>query len=1193
MGNTLTLSLKCLMTILLFTFLWKTPFSEAQVLASSGQQYLGKNTPRNGKEEQKMTLEQVLKGLEKKHQIAIAYRSEILSVTSFGKLATGKDTSPEEDLDSLLKDTQLRYRKAEDGFYIIYRAEEVVPAKKSEGAAKPSSMVAPVLPVNPNATLDRTVTGQVSDEEGNPLPGVNVLEKGTTNGTITDIEGNYRIVVPDEEVTLLFTFVGYRSEEIEVGNRSEINVNMLPDLRSLSEVVVTALGVERDERSLGYGVQEVDPSNMEKAREVNVVNSLAGRISGVQVQGSGNLGGSSRILIRGVNSVTGENQPLFIVDGTPLNNASFNTDNQDEGNTGRDFGNVIQDLNPADIASISVLKGPSASALYGSRGANGVILVTTKKGSRNQGLGIELNSSTMFNNPMRLYDYQNEYGAGFSPDFDEIDGVPYINPIATGSWGPRMEGQMVRHWDSWYANTPEFEETRPFSPNPGNVRDFFNTGVMQSSNLSLSGGGERTRFRMSYTNLYQKGTLENSRLNRNNFNFNGSMNLSEKLTASLSVNYVKSNVVGRPPTGEFTVNNSAQSVGTYLYSLQQRQWDFNRMRDYSAPGYPNKAVLFLPFGSPVSRQTLGIVNGVNPYFILNESFSEDERTRVFGNFSLSYQVNDDLTLQGFARTDFYTNVILDRNYTPYRPNISSFSKNVYNFQENNYEFLATYDKSIGDDFSITANVGANQRVETMTRTFGQTNNGLSVPEFYNLSASVGPLLFEDFQSKRVINSLYGVANFGFRGTLFLEGSLRNDWSSTLPQDNNSFLYPSASASFVFSELFETSDFFSFGKLRAGWAQVGNDTEPYRLGRVYAASQPFDGLPRFGLPQQSNNPNLEPEITESYELGLDMRFFNGRLNMDLTYYDSETRNQIIPLNVSGATGFVSAITNAGVMSNRGYEVQLNGSPISQGDFSWDVSVNFSRNINQLEELGNDGSTLLLASNQGMNLIAEEGEPYGTLFGSSFLRDDNGNRLVDNDGFFIQGPQAPIGNLQPDFLGGINNSISFKGLSLSALIDFQKGGEFYSVSLRDASSSGLVAETVGNNAKGNPKRDPVDEGGGILADGVLESGAQNETYVEALEYYGQLSSIREAWVLDASFVKLREITFGYQLPSSFVDKLSLQSVYVGVVGRNLGLLYAAQPHIDPSQISLGSGNIQGYDVYNLPSERSIGFNVNIKL
>ncbi|MDF9801158.1 TonB-linked SusC/RagA family outer membrane protein [Catalinimonas alkaloidigena] len=1030
------------------------------------------------------------------------------------------------------------------------------------------------------------ISGQVSGEGGDPLPGVNVIVKGTSTGTVTDIDGKYSLSVSEEASTLVFSFIGYLSKEVAIGNQSTVNVELITDAQQLSEVVVTALGIQREERSLGYSVQEINTQGLEEARETNIVNSLQGKVAGVQIAGSaGNIGGSSRILIRGASSVSGNNQPLFVVDGTPIDNSNFNSEDTQAANGGIDYGNAAQDLNPDDIKSISVLKGPSAAALYGSRAANGVILITTKSGKGTNGIGVSINSNTTFSEVYILPDYQNEYGGGYKQVFDMYNGEPMVATQADESWGPILDGQMVRHWDSFYPNSPEYGELRPWVAQPDNIKNFYETGVNLSNNVALTAGSDNASVRISYTNLDQKGVFPYSELKRNTISVNADASITDKLTTSVRFNYMKSKVNGRPVTGDY-IGDGAQSVQSSFNTWFQRQLDMDRLKQTTTPeGLQRLWNLSGP-------ENLTPFYWNNPYWELQEASNQDMRERVYGNISLAYQFNDHLKLTGWARTDFYD----DRReaWTPIgHVNISSYAEDVRKVSENNFELLAQYDRRfLNDNMSLAANLGANRRIQTLYRNYGKTNGGLSVPYFYTLEASKDRPTITDMSQEREVNSIYGSVNLGFRDFVYLDASLRNDWSSTLPVDNNSYLYPSFAGSFVFSEFISNKGLISFGKLRAGWARVGNDTDPYRLYQIYEPFGSFGTIPLFTVPDILNNANLKPETTTSYEFGLDMQFLNGRIGLDATYYSSIATNQIIQLPVSGTSGSQFNIVNAGEMTNNGIELMLTAVPIeTSSGFVWEMIFNLAKNNNQVVSLA-DGQDNYQLADQRVTINARIGEPYGTIVGDGFATNEDGERLVDNEGYYIREFGKVLGNVMADYTGGVNSTFSYKGFMLSGLVDFQKGGDLFVGTRSVGVYAGLLEETVGLNDLGNPMRSPVDEGGGVRAEGILESGEQNQQYVEAVDYFKDITGIDEYSVFDASFIKLRELRFGWALPQRMLENMPISGVSFSLVGRNLALLYSKVPHVDP-ETTLGSGNVQGLENSQLPSTRSVGFNINIKL
>lgn len=1045
----------------------------------------------------------------------------------------------------------------------------------------------------------KIVTGTVtSSEDELPIPGVSVSVAGTTMGTVTDIDGVFKLKVPQDAKALVASFVGMKTQTVEMGEGSDYAIIMEPDLVGIDEVVVTALGITREKKSLGYSSQSLTGDDVAAVKDANIVNSLSGKVAGVQVTGSpGSLGGSSRIIIRGVNSISGNNQPLFIVDGTPIDNSNFNSTNTQSGDGGIDFGNASADINPEDIESMTVLKGANAAALYGSRAANGVILITTKKGTKRKGIGVSITSGVNFSTVALLPDYQNEYGGGYKQEFDiyEPTGEPIVNYAADESWGPRMDGQMVRQWYSWYPDDPNYGKMTPFVAHPDNVKDFYETGVTTNNNIALEGGGDGTLFRLSFTDFRQTGTLPTSELQKNTIAFNGSSKLTDKLTASASVNYVSLSNEGIPGQG---YGNNAGNVVTSFNQWFQRQLDMDNLANYKTADGVDRT---WNISSPTNLRPL---YWENPYWVLNESPAEMERQRVFGNVSLKYDVLPGLTVQGWARTDFYTDRRQERIASGSIPQ-AWYKEEVRQLEDNNYEFLATYSKDFGSDFTLDANVGANKRVRMYYNNTASTNGGLSVPNFFNVGASIDRPSITDYKSKKVVNSVYGSATIGYRNMAYVDLSLRNDWSSTLPDGDNSYLYPSVTGTFLFSELIDDKSILSLGKVRASWSQVGNDTDPYQLAVTYGSANNYGSYPAYAVPNNLNNAALKPETITTTEFGVEMAFFNSRLGLDVTYYDIQSKDQILDLDVASTSGYNSTVVNAGLMTNKGWEVMLSGRAIDS-DLTWDIVANWAKNTNKVELLAAGLDNYQLAS-WGPSINARVGETYGTWitdgfvyanqivdgeYDSDIVADKSSERVVGEDGLYLRATNQTYGSYLPDWTGGVTNTFTYKGVMLSALIDFQKGGQLYSVTNRYGNYSGLLAETAGLNDRGNPQRDAVSEGGGYLAVGVKEDGTPNDVYVEATDYWQHLRTRREYYLYDASFIKLREVKVGYTLPRKLFANSFIEGVSVSLVGRNLAILHKNAPNIDP-EAAYGSGNIQGFENGQHPSTRTMGFSVNVKL
>ena len=1043
---------------------------------------------------------------------------------------------------------------------------------------------------------EKTVSGNVSDESG-PLPGVSVIVDGTTIGTETDFDGNYSISVNQGDV-LRFSFIGMTTETRTVGLENTINIAMVSAQNTLDEVVVTAFGLTREKKSLGYATQEVKTEELAKNPATNVNNALAGRIAGIQVKGAnGTIGGSTRVLIRGVNSISGDNRPLYVIDGTPIQNSNFNSVSTQRSQGGIDYGDLSADINQDDIESINVLKGPAASALYGSRGANGVIMITTKKGKANR-TTVELNTSLTFDKVYILPDYQNEYGGGYSQTFNTFDFDPSRHPAewaafqgqnipnygADESWGPRLDGTLVRHWDSWLPGDPSFGELRPWTANPDNVRDFYETGITQNYNAAISGGTESTQYRLSMGRTDEDGIMPNSSRKVNSVSLNGTHRINDKFTTSASINYIYTKIKGRPTVG-YDFNNG-KNVAVSFNQWFQRQVDMNRLqRKYkSQTGVAQSWNIRSPTDTRPNYWD-------NPYWIVNESFTEDVRDRVYGNVNLTYNVTDHLSMSVIGRTDFYTFTAEDRTASGSLAT-EYYSEYVRQGREDNFEFLTTYNNSF-NNFDVTVNFQANNRTNKYKNNGGETVGGFSVPDWYNLNASLDRPNVTDYKEKKIINSLTAFGSFGYKGMLYLDWSARNDWSSTLPDGENSYFYPAVSGSFVFSELLP-NDIFSFGKIRAGWAKIGNDTGPYQLYNTYDSGTPVGGDPTFAVPNTSNNPNLKPENIESWEVGLETAFFQNRLSFDLTYYNKVSTDLILPISVSGTSGFTSVWVNAGEMTNEGWELAASVTPIRTDNFNWNIGFNWATNKNEVVELV-EGVDNYQITSYGRSINARVGETYGLMAGSGFTYDDNGTQifeqLANGNIETVRTSSKTIGATMPDYTGGVINSFTFGNFSINALVDFSKGGDIYSMSQRWGTNSGLIKETAGLNDKGNPKRDPVSEGGGVHIVGVDRDGNPIDGYTDAQQWYGHLANRDEAFVYDASFVKLREASITYRLDRKLLQNAKISDVSFSLIGRNLWLIHSNVPNIDPDA-ALGSGNIQGMESGQIPSTRSIGFNVNLK-
>ena len=1050
---------------------------------------------------------------------------------------------------------------------------------------------------------ERTVTGTVTAEsDGSAIPGVNVVVEGTAIGTITDVDGKYAISAPGEESVLVFSYIGMATEERLVGSQTIIDLRMVPDVTELTEIVVTALGVTRDKASLGYSTQEVEGDQLAKSRETNIINAMQGEIAGVQIQGTqGALGGSSRITIRGSNSFLGNNQPLFVVDGVPIGNSNYASGSQQRGfglgNGQYDYGNAIADINPSDIETMNVLKGAAATALYGVRGANGVIVITTKSGKeQGKGIGVSVNSSLTLDNVNNLIPHQKVYGGGAvqptASGFTEFtqDGQSYLAPAygKDGAWGPKYDPNvMVRHWDSWDPLSDSYKETRPWVAPANDYDAFFETGQTWTNSVDFEGSNENGSFRLGYTNLDQKGVAPNSNMKRNTVSLNAAYNLTKKLKVSTSVNFVSNRASGRSMTG---YNNGNPMQG--FLQWWQTQVDVDRLQNYMTTDGTqqtwNSKGLTLDDNNNFISYDPSPNYFDNPYFVRYEFLQEDKRDRVFGNIELSYEINDNFTISGKAMRDGYT--FMAREGFPLQTvDNPEYSEATRTFNETNFDGRLTYNQNF-DKFSVSAIVGGNRMHQTYTYNKLTTVGGIALDGFWHLSNSVQGIQY-DISGVRpnfrewAINSVYGLASFGWNDMIYIDGSIRTDWASTLPEDENPFTYPSISASFIWSELLN-ADFISFGKLRAGYGEAANSPTPYSLETTYAPVTPnFGSASRYSVPDSRNNPRLKPEYTKEWEVGLEMNFWNNRLGFDVAYYDRETSDQIVNVDVSRSTGYVSQWVNAGTMKNSGFEIMLNAIPVQLGDFSWELNLNLATYNNKVVELAPGIESINMGSTWAAELRIEKDKPYMGVYGEDFIRDDNGRIIVDDDGL----PESNneyiyLGSAIADYTGGLRNTFRWKGLALAALIDFQQGGVIHSTSMQWAQYSGMTPNTAMQNGV------DVRENGMIL-DAVTASGAENTTPIDPQSYYQGYWFVAGPNVYEASFVKLREVSLTYTLPLSVIGNSPFKDVSIGVFGRNLSILSADLPYLDP-QVITGSGNTQGLENAQVPSTRSVGFNLGFR-
>lgn len=1062
----------------------------------------------------------------------------------------------------------------------------------------------------PSATVARidTLRGTVTDTTGFPLPGVSVMIKGTTLGTTTDDNGEYILHGVEDDATLVFSMLGFQRQEIPASGRTIIDVVLRVSTAELEAVVVTALGIERSERSLGYATQEVKGDDLTMVKENNVIATLAGKIAGVQVVGSSaaSMGGTQKIKIRGVNSITGGGEPLIVVDGTPISNANFAERN------GGDYGNLAQDINPEDIESVNVLKGPTASALYGIRGQYGVIMITTRKGAKgSRKVDVRLNSAFTIERTGNFMPMQNLYGAGNTQSWKTLtnskgEEQKYVQMSWDESWGPKMDGTPVRQFYSFYPQDPQYEQATPFVPYPDNIKDFYETGTNLNNGLSIAGGNENSAYRISFNDTRISGTEPNSRLRKNNISVSGSLDITSKLTVSSNMNFA-TNKAQRPSQGYY---NGSRNLRQWF----QRNVDMTRLENYR---YPDGTFLHWNINEPdASTGQVGDLSPVywnNPYFEAYENINEDSRDRLFGDVGLQYQVLPELSLSGFVRGDMYTQNIETREAfgswaTP------EYTVGKYQNREWNFEFLGTYDKTWGE-FSLNANLGANLYTRRYNYLYMATAGGLSSPGYYNIDASIDRPSTTSYLLRKEIRSFYAMASFGYRDIYFIDASLRNDISSALPPDNNSYWYPSVSGSLILSELLEFND-ATFVKLRASYAQAGSDLDPYSISQDFVKGGIYSSINTVYESDVLANPNIKPAFAHSYEVGTDLRFFNDRLGLDFTYYEQRNKNQIINLDISGTSGYNSTRINAGLIENKGIELTLTAVPVQGRNFNWNTTFNLNRNRNKVVELASGTNVYTHASNRyssvNMYLNSYVGESFGSLIGKAYRRDEETGKilldgtLVEENGELVPGSTygQPLytgadhnfGTALPDFTGGFYNTFRlFDKVEVGAMIDFQFGGQFFSWSEMLAVKTGLAERTAALNDKGMNVRDPVEEGGGVRVEGVLETtGEEVAVYLNARTYYRNIlgTHVYEEWLNDASYIKLREVRLGYSFDSKFLNKTPFSSMSLALIARNpLQIWQRAAKGLDPAELSVGNDSISWLETGNLNTVRSFGLNLNV--
>ncbi|MEY3053090.1 MAG: hypothetical protein RLY31_2875 [Bacteroidota bacterium] len=1019
--------------------------------------------------------------------------------------------------------------------------------------------------------------GYVLNQEGEPLIGATVTIKSDPGtGTVTDVEGFFQLVVRPPD-TLLISYIGFVPLEypFERIGTDTMRLVLRADGIALDEVVVTALGVERKEKSLGYSAQRLDASDIERNSDPNFLNKLSGQVAGLQVSPSANgPGGSVRVLIRGSSSLTGQDEPIFVIDGVVVSNTAGNNAT---GNGGLDYGNAMGNLNPEDIASITVLKGPGAAALYGSLGQNGAIVITTKSGAARKGIGVSYAAGYTVEQPFLFPNFQQEFGRGARGTYTQFN---------QDSWGPRYDGRTVTNWRG---------EAVPYEPVRDQMQSFFQPGQSLTHNVEINAGGEKSTTRLAFNSLRYTNTIPNSELNRSSITFRNTARMTSFLNLDVKVNYIRQEAFNR-----LNLAGSPDNPTRSFY-IMPRSVRLSELQPYiDENGFP-----YLWDG----RQTGSFDQ--NPYWSINLNTNEDVRSRLISSAMLSFQPLPWLTGHVRAGGDY----ILDRRQsqvaekTAYKVSPeASFNIGLTKRYTGNYDFLVRAQHRFGDlDLSLS---GGGNRLEQRVDGLNGAGDGLNNPDLYVVNNFVETFASQGISNKR-INSLYAFSDIGFRDFLYLSLTARNDWSSALPAGNRSYFYTSANLSWVLTDCWDhlLPGLLDFAKLRLSYANVGNDTDPHRLDFVYASTTGHLGQPFTRVPRERPPLGLLPENTRSLEAGTDIRFFKGRLNLDLTWYQSNTFNQIFAAPVASSSGFERALINAGEVRNTGIELQLNASPLKQKTkVAWDLTLNYARNTPTVISLNEDVDRLVLAgSAAGLSIQGIAGNRNDLILGSRVLRNADGTMILDEFGL----PQVEIddggnsvfilGHVQPDFTVGMRNSFRYKRLAFGFLLDAQLGGSIYSTSQATGAARGTLDNTLeGRDEWYQSEADRIELGysandwiptGGLLVVGVDEEGnAVDNNYVDPQRYWSRMAGIDENFVYDASFIRLNEIFMGVTLPKEWLSKIKVQQAGVNLFANNVGFLLRKTPGFAP-QSSFSSGKSQGIESFAYPLTRSFGARLNI--
>ena len=1057
------------------------------------------------------------------------------------------------------------------------------------------------------------IRGKISDsKDGSPISGATVKIKGLDKGVITSSDGTFSINTANKQEKLEISGVSFVTKSITALIGKEIDIALEQSTQNLNEVIVTALGITRSKNTLPYAATTIKGGDVNQTRNGNMVSNLSGKVAGLDIKQTNTMGGSTNVLLRGFKSLNGNNQALFVIDGVPFDNSTNNSSDQKTGRGGYDYGSAAADINPDDVESISVLKGAAASALYGSRGFNGVILINTKKGRK--GFSVTINSGVTHNSILKntFPTYQKKYGEGYGfyygPDenanFNEADVngdgvIDLISPLTEDAsyGGPFDPKKLVYQWSSFDPSSPNFHKPLPFVAAANDPYTFFEKPLSYNNSVFLEAGNDKGTYALGFTRNNEKGVLPNSSLDKNLLNFSATYKLNDQFTAGASANYSDVSGLGRYGTG-YDGGNALNLMTTF------REWwavstDIKQQKEAYFRNRQNVT------WNPADRNNITTpIFWDNAYFSRYENYETDNRKRLFGNVSLNYKPLKWLNILGRVSTDTYDELQEERKAVT-SVGVPFYRRVNRRYNEINYDLLGTANFELSANLNLKALAGSNIREQKTSSVDAITNGGMGLPRLYVLSNSINtPLPPVEFEGTKRIEGYFAGATFTYKNTYILDGTIRRDRSSTLPNGKNVYYYPSVSAGFVFSELVKPN-WLNYGKLRVNYAEVGGDAPLYSTKDTYihdidgnsgSEVSIFNGNPLFAVSNTKNNLQLQPERTKSLEAGIEMTFFKSRFGFDITAYTAKTVDQIIPLTVSTATGYGFKYVNSGVIQNRGIEISLNGSPVKTSAFSWDINLNWTRNRNKVLELYNGVDNIVLASFQGsITTNASLNHSYGDIHGTDFIY-TNGQKTIGANGRYLKTPtnNVTIGNINPDWTGGVTNKFTYKNISFSFLIDVKKGGNVFSTDMYYGLATGIYPETAGNNDLGNPLRNKTSAGGGIIREGVTEDGKANTIRASASNYgaYGYRFSPDKPFVYDAGYVKLREASLGYSLPNRMFTHGFIKGIDLSLVGRNLWVIHKNLPYADPEE-GFSAGNLQGVQTGAYPTTRAIGFNVKIKL